>query len=181
MFKKIALLLVVPLSLTGCFGTEPQATESWQHQEFSSFTLDVPPHWARVDKSKLSTAVPETVVALYVGEKVKGETKSLNVAKETLNTQATSYDYARANVALIERTLLDYRSGVKEDREINGQKTIFHTYLARNSISDNLLFFVQAYFSKDSTGYLVTCGVPDDALDSDKATCEQAIMSFRLK
>ncbi len=184
--KKITFV-VLALLVTGCFGGSDESAESTttmpgcQKQEFSTFIVDVPPAWNRIDKSKLSTSIPKGTVVVYASELENGFIKNMNILKETLNTEATSKEYARANIALAKQTLPEYRETIVEEVDIKGIKTLLHLFQARNSITDDLIHFTQGYFVKDEVGYTVTCVVPEEALEDERNLCRKAVTSFQLK
>ena len=184
--KKITFVILA-LLVTGCFGgsdeTAGTTTEipGWQKQEFSTFVVQVPPAWNRVDKSKLSTSIPKGTVVVYASELENGFVKNMNILKETLNTEATSKEYARANVNLAKQALPEYRETSIEEVDIKGVKTLLHKFQARNSATDDLIHFAQGYFVKDEVGYTVTCVVPEGALEAERALCGEVVMSFQLK
>jgi hypothetical protein len=185
--KKILSLFILSILVTGCFGggdyadTGSGAMAGWQRQEFSTFIVQVPPAWQRVDKSKLASSIPKNTVVVYASELEKGFVKNMNILKEALNTEATPKEYARANVTLAKRSLPDYTELSSEEIDIHGQQTLLHTFQARNNVTDNLIHFTQGYFVKDSVGYTVTCVMPHDALQDDIALCRSAVTSFELK
>ncbi len=180
----IALSAVLLLGVSGCFGGDDEAVGSsagWQKQEFSTFSVDAPPGWMRVDKSKLSSSVPASTVAVYVAEMDQGFVKSMSVLKETLNTEATSKEYGKAVSLLTEKSLPEYAKVLSEDTDIHGEKTLLHVFRARNTVTDKLMQFVQSYFAKGDSGYVVSCVVPELAASSEVDICKQAVSSFRLK
>ena len=184
--KKITFIILT-LLVTGCFGGGDESTDAsttmagWQKQEFSTFVVQVPPGWNSVDKSKLSTSIPKGTVVVYASGLEDGFIKNMNILKETLNTEATSKEYAEANITLAKQTLPDYRQTAVEEIDIAGLKTILHTFQARNNVTDSLIHFTQSYFVKDEVGYTVTCVMPEDALEADRSICREAVMSFGLK
>lgn len=184
--KKIAALSFLFVFLTGCFGgdvtdDQVQVAAGWQRQEFSTFVVQVPPGWNRVDKSKLSTSIPAGTVVVYATELESGFIKNMNVVKETLNTDATPKEYARANITLAKQTLPQYNVVSEEEVDIYGQKTLLHVFQARNAVTDNLIYFTQGYFAKDKTGYTVTCVMPDGASKDNMDMCRKVVLSFELK
>jgi hypothetical protein len=185
MYKKILPIITVILATTGCFGgggtAETVDTQQWLKQEFSTFSISIPPGWHRIDKEKLSSSIPQGTVVVYAAAIENGFMKNINIVKETLNTTATPKEYARANITLAQRTLPQYNLSQSSDVDIHGQQTLMHTFTAKNSISDDTLHFAQSYFVKDNIGYTITCVLQQSAPVEQQDLCRTSISSFLLK
>ena len=88
--------------------------------------------------------------------------QNANVVKESLNTNASSLEYAKANILLGSKAITDYRRLLDEEAEVHGVKTVHHVFRARNSTTEPLLQYSQTYFSRDRVGYSVTCVSKDE-------------------
>jgi hypothetical protein len=186
LFISFFIIFLLVSGLSGCSrGSSSDSSvlvvEGLTDKEFQTFTVSAPEGWNLISKDQWANTIPDGTVAVF-GKKLKsGFIRNLNVVKEVMNTDASSLEYAKANILLGSRALMDYRHLKSEERVIGGQNTSFHQFLARNSSTDRLHHFTQAYFMQDSVGYTVTCIAVDEGDVNGIATCEGVVMSFRLK
>jgi len=149
-------------------------------QVFQNFTLDISDDWRKVPQENFSNTIPNEAVAMLI-KRVEGDDfiQNLNVVKESINTDALSLEYAKANILLGSKAIIDYRPLSTREVKIGDIETTLHLFRARNSGTDPIRHFVQAYFARDRIAYTVTCISKDDDTDQ-QAVCEQMVRSFRL-
>ena len=183
MKKRVILSCFFLLSLlSGCSGssggTETQAEMT--RQTFKNFTLDVPGDWRKVSANNFANTLPQETTALFL-KKVEGQDfiQNVNVISESINTDASSLEYAKANILLGSKALIEYRVLSQEEVTVHAVPTVLHLFRARNSATDPLRYFAQSYFSRDNLGYTVTCIAQEDNT-VEQATCESIVKSFQF-
>ena len=170
------------LLLTGCSGnnTGTDVQAEMTRQTFKNFTLDVPGDWRKVSEENYANTLPQETVALFL-KKVEGQDfiQNVNVIKESINTDASSLEYAKANMLLGSKALLEYRVLSQEELTIHAVPTVLHLFRARNSATDPLRYFAQSYFARDNLGYTVTCIAQEENI-AEQTTCESIVKSFQF-
>lgn len=177
-----SVLIVSIVLLTACSGNGEEAGDNAEtvRQSFKTFSIAVPGDFRRINQESFSNTIPEDTVVIYLKEADGLDfIQNANVVKESLNTNASSLEYAKANILLGSKAVADYRRVSSEEAEIHGMKTVFHVFRARNSTTERLLQYAQTYFSRDRVGYTVTCVSKDDD-PIQQASCEQIVKSFRF-
>jgi hypothetical protein len=166
------------LSLASCSGAEE--TIGLLRQNLGTFSVDVPETWRRVNQENYGNTIPPETAVLYLN-KIEGDDfiQNLNVVKESLNTDANSLEYAKANMLLGSKAIIDYRPVSREELMIGGISSVYHIFRARNLSTDPLRYYAQAYFVQDRIGYTVTCIAKDEDLVQQQ-TCEQVVKSFQF-
>lgn len=180
--KKFSFLVATLLLLTACStGSSSSSTETpVTRQSFKSFTIDIPDTFRKVNKEDFANTIPDQTVALFVERNPVGDfIQNVNVVKESLNTDASSLEYAKANVLLGTKTIAQYRLLSQEEVTINGIKTVLHLFQARNTPSEPYRQYYQAYFAQDRVGYTATCIAKDDDTVS-QGKCTTMLKSFRM-
>lgn len=176
--KRFLLATLTVLVLTSCSGGE-QATPLLR-QNLGAFSLDIPETWRRVNQENYGNTIPPETVVLYLN-KIEGDDfiQNINVVKESLNTDANSLEYAKANMLLGSKAIIDYRPVSREEVTINSLPSVYHIFRARNLSTDPLRYYAQSYFVQDRVGYTITCIAKDEDL-LQQQTCEQVVKSFQL-
>jgi hypothetical protein len=179
--KRISSLLIslsLVFTLSACSDTEEPTQGEYLSQTFSDFSLNVPGNWRRVNSESFANTIPQgTQVIFMSNNQVNDFIQNVNVVQESLNTDATSLEYAKANMLLGSKAIIDYRPVSSEESEISGVRTVYHVFRARNVSTDPLRFYAQSYFSRDRVGYTVTCIALDEDL-AQQQTCDSIIRSF---
>lgn len=184
MKKTLSLLSIILTSglLTGCFGSGSDTQEtSLLIQEYQNFQISIPSSWRKIYQEDFANTIPDETVALFVN-RVEGDDfiQNTNVVKESLNTDATSLEYAKANVLLASKALVDYRPVSSSEASISGVETVVHSFRARNATTEPLRYYTQSYFTRDKIGYTVTCVAKDEDL-AQQQNCDSIIRSFLLR
>lgn len=179
--KVLLVLLTVPL-LTACFGGSSGETDDGtiQRHTFKNFTINTASSWRKISEENFANTIPNETVALFI-RKIEGDDfiQNLNVVKESINTDASSLEYAKANILLGSKAIIDYRPINTEQTSIGELPTVLHTFRARNSSTDPLRFFAQSFFARDRVAYTVTCIAKDDD-QAQQTACTEAVSSFRF-
>lgn len=176
-----SLLLASSLLLTGCFGGGSEQIDVGSSiQTFQNFQIAVPSNWQKIFQEDFANTIPDETVALFLN-RVEGSDfiQNVNVVKESLNTDASSLEYAKANILLGSRALVDYRPINTSESNINEVTTVIHTFRARNETTAPLRHYTQSYFSRNNLGYTVTCIALEDDI-SQQENCSNIIQSFQF-
>ncbi len=180
-FSKILLgLMLLPL-LIGCTGSGDELEQAGLiHQSFQNFSVSIPSDWRKIFSDDFANTLPKETVALFL-KKIDGDDfiQNTNVVKESLNTDATSLEYAKANVLLGSKALVDYRSVSSEEVQLADVQTVVHVFRARNATTEPLRHYTQGYFSRDKLGYTITCVSKDDD-QVQQQNCDTIVKSFRF-
>ena len=177
----LVVILITSVLTTGCFGGgEGEADVGFSQQAFQNFTISVPENWRKIFSEDFANTVPEETVALFVN-KVEGNDfiQNLNVIKESLNTDASSLEYAKANLLLGSKALVDYRPIATAEATVGEVSTVLHQFRARNATTEPLRHYTQSYFSRDRVGYTVTC-IAEDEDAVQQQLCSTVVQSFRF-
>jgi|CXWL01.1.fsa_nt_gi hypothetical protein len=175
----IILSLCLTLLVSACGGSADPL--QYLQQSFQTFSVDVPATWQKVPQENFANTVPEETVGLFLN-KVAGDDfiQNVNIVKESLNTDATSLEYAKANMLLGSKAIVDYRPISSLETDVNGLKTVYHLFRARNASTDPLRYYAQTYFANNRLGYTVTC-IAKDEDQIQQQTCETVVKSFRFQ
>jgi len=177
LFVYISVMFLI-FQLSACSGDSEIA---FVNQDYKTFSLAVPSDWRKITQENFANTIPEETVAVFL-KKIEGDDfiQNANVIKESINTDASSLEYAKANIVLASKAIVDYRAISSEESEIGGISTVLHSFRARNSAIDPIRLYVQSYFVQDRVGYTVTCiSKEDDMLQQN--TCNDIIRSFLFK
>lgn len=183
--KRLTSILISVLAstaLSGCFGGGSEVEQAGLlQQSFNNFTVSVPSDWRKIFSDDFANTLPEETVALFL-KKVDGDDfiQNTNVVKESINTDATSLEYAKANVLLGSKALVDYRSVSTEEVQLGDVQTVVHVFRARNATTEPLRHYTQGYFSRDKLGFTITCVAKDDD-QIQQQNCDVIVKSFRFK
>ena len=176
--KRLLLITISVALLTSCSGGEE--TIGFLRQNLGAFSIDIPETWRKVNQENYGNTIPPETVVLYLN-KIEGDDfiQNVNIVKESLNTDANGLEYAKANMLLGSKAIIDYRAVSREEGAINGMQTVLHVFRARNLSTDPLRYYTQAYFVQDRVGYTATCIAKDEDL-AQQQLCEQIVKSFRF-
>lgn len=175
----IFISLILAIQLTGCFGGgDDDELAGVVRQKFKSFTVDIPSDWSKINSADFANTIPEETVAIFL-KRTTGDDfiQNVNVVKESINTDASSLEYAKANLLLGSKAIVDYRATATEEVNVNGINTVQHNFRARNTTTDPLRNYTQTYFVKDRVGYTVTCIAKEDDI-LQQSLCDGIVKSF---
>lgn len=181
-FTSVVLVFLISTQLIGCGGDDgAEGTAASTRQVFKNFSIGIPGDWKKVPSDDFANTIPEGTVSLFF-KKTDGDDfiQNMNVFKESINTDATSLEYAKANLLLGSKALLDYRPVSTEEALINDVSTVMHVFRARNATTDPLRHYSQTYFAQDKIGYTVTCISKEDDLIQQQL-CDSIVKSFLFR
>lgn len=174
----LAALIALPV-LSAC-SDEGGAADAvgFLQQNFKEFSINIPENWRRINPDNFANTIPEGTMAIFLSPTTTADfIQNTNIVQESLNTDATSLEYAKANMLLGSKAIVDYRPVSGEEVEINNVKTVFHVFRARNVSTDPLRYYTQSYFVQDRVGYTVTCIAQDEEV-AQQQSCETMVKSF---
>lgn len=174
------IVVMLVLLLTACSKDDDRTGTAFTRQLLKNFSVDIPETWRRVNPENFANTIPEGTAALFVQKDATSDfIQNVNIILESLNTNASSLEYAKANTVLATKTIAEYKLISQAEIEIHGIKTSLHVFQARNTPVEPLRQYFQAYFVQDRIGYTITCVAKnDDAVQQQ--TCEAVLKSFRL-
>ncbi|MDP2690834.1 MAG: hypothetical protein Q8O95_00290 [bacterium] len=175
------LVFLLGANLTACSGGGSGSEADLVRQQYQSFSVDIPSDWNKILQQDFANTIPPETVAIFL-KRIQGDDfiQNVNVIKESLNTDATSLEYAKANILLGSKALVDYRAISSEEVNVNGVRTVLHLFHARNTTTDPLRNYSQTYFAKDKIGYTLTC-VAKEEDQVQQLTCQNIVRSFLLQ
>ena len=184
MKKKIQFgsILTFSIILTGCFGgsgTESGGERSLQTIE--DISIQIPLQWNKILKEDFANTIPKETIAIFVNKTEESDfIQNVNIVKESLNTDASSIEYAKANIILGSKALVDYRNIGSEEIELSNKKTVLHSFRARSSTTEPMRFYEQSYLSNNNIGYTITC-ISEDENTDQQTVCSEIIKSIQLQ
>jgi len=179
-FASLVLSFSLLFILSACGETEEPSQGELLQQSISGVSLNIPGNWRRINPESFANTIPEgTQVIFMSNNQLNDFIQNANIVQESLNTDATSLEYAKANMLLGSKAIIDYRPVSTEETDINGHRTVYHIFRARNVSTDPLRYYAQSYFARDRIGYTVTCIALDEDLVQQQ-TCNTIIRSFNF-
>ncbi len=181
--KTFATLLIMLFAavLAGC-GDESDPTANLKLYEGGEFTININPNWKIITQSDFYAEIPkETVVAFTSPEAYDGFFINVNVVKEELTQEASSIDYARANINLSGQNLTDYEKIQEAQIDLGGQPAMVHIFQARLNPTEKLIRFIQLYVTKGKTGYIISGGMLPTTPKEIRDEVGAVVTSFRLR
>ncbi|MDP3975400.1 MAG: hypothetical protein Q8P95_00625 [bacterium] len=181
--KRPAFLAIFAIALSvtvACGEADTTEEQGLSRQAFKSFSIDIPGSWRKIPQESFANTIPTETVAIFV-RKVEGDDfiQNANVVVEAINTDASSLEYAKANILLGSKAIIDYRPLSTEEVVVGGVKTAFHLFRARSSGTDPLRHFSQSYFARDKMAYTVTC-IAKEEDEPQQLACAGLVKSFQF-
>lgn len=179
--KKLSPFLAVSfvLLLSACSSEGEMTSVDMLQQSFQNFSINVPGNWRRINPDNFANTIPTGTSAIFIAPAQADFYQNANIVEESLNTDASSLEYAKANMILGSKAIIDYRPVSTEEIEANGVKTVYHVFRARNVSTDPLRFYAQSYFARDRVGYTLTCIAQDENIEQQQ-DCERILKSFQF-
>lgn len=193
--KKIILVSIFCLLLSGCFGGTPSNTTDnkivapdensliFQNEEFN---ISFPKEWDVIDKDEFTSNIPESTVVVFRNN-VKNEsfTPNVNIVRSTITEPIDSLEYGKMVFNRQSMGLTDFREINKIERELiiggNPTKSTFLVFDARVKPGDSLIRYAQTYAVKKDIAYIITGSFLPDETQNTVQKIENIIKSFALK
>lgn len=150
------------------------------------YQITVPKAWNIVKKNEFTSDVPGNAVIVFQANR-KNEVflTNVNITKNILSQSMISLDYGKIVLANQKNTLQNFVEKNREefDTAIGGtkQRVILAKFEGKRTAVDPVLTFVQAYYVKDRTAYIVT-GAYVNSEDPDvQKEADNIVRSFSIK
>ncbi len=191
--KIIALLLSSIVVISGCSagggssGTSGTGIEESVMQTLGTgeYQITVPKAWNIVKKNEFTSDVAGNAVIVFQANR-KNEIflTNVNITKNVLSQSMISLDYGKIVLANQKNTLQNFVEKNREefDTTIGGakQRVILAKFEGKRTAVDPVLTFVQAYYVKDRTAYIVT-GAYVNSEDPDvQKEADNIVRSFSI-
>ncbi|MBU1019384.1 MAG: hypothetical protein ABII07_04005 [Patescibacteria group bacterium] len=186
--KKLLLLpLLLLLLLTGCLGnvTPEENTDNPLYYKYSgaTYSIEVPNDWEVI--SQFTSDYPSnTLVAFKNNLKDQDFIANVNIVANTLGKGLGNGDYAIEMLKYHEGTLIDYKLLEQQEVEVIVAGQSIPTYLnyfeGRNSVSSDLLRFLQVYVVSENFGYIATATFLPDEDEFIFENCKHMVKSLAV-
>lgn len=165
--KKLFLLLITTILLTGCFGDEngnsgiiPSNPNYTVYKE-TDFSISYPKDWEIINKNTFTSNVPaETIIAFRNNLKNEVFTANTNISKIQIPEETTSEDLGKSTLLKSKESLVSFKELSKEPKIIKFGDTEIQTFISgfegKKSTSDPIIKFKQLYVSMKGVGYVIT-------------------------
>lgn len=191
MYKKIIILGLISIFLTGCFGSgsststiAPEAGEKlYSH---SNFSIIIPQDWEIIESKDFPSNVPKETIVVF-GNNIKSEifTANVNVSIKEVGETATSSDYAKNSKTQASTSLLSFTEIGSENIEVQyGANPIEGTILefsGKKSAEEPIIKFKQLFVVNKGFGYTVTAASIPEEDQTVVKYMDRMINSFSLK
>jgi len=191
--KKLIILssLISLLTLTGCFGSGGDSTQTTELKNFktykaTTFAISVPNAWEIIEAKDFSKDIPiETQVIFRNNIKSDVFTENSNVTKKILKTGMSSADFAKSEILENQKSLVNYKE-IARDTEFNVliggqmQKSILMMFEGKESAQDPLIRLIQVYAVNGVDAYTATAAYRSDADGVTVETMKSAVKSFKV-
>ncbi len=179
--------------LSGCsFGsTTTTSTNNPEAATLQTFQADdyqitVPKVWEITRKNEFTSDIPTNVsVVLQANRKNEIFITNMNITKNTLGDTLSSLDYGKVVLENQKTVLQNFAEKSREeaDTTIGGdkQKVLIAKFNGKRTATDPLLTFIQSYYVKDRTGYIITAAFVYNEDPSVQKEAEQIVRSFSIK
>lgn len=154
--------------LTSCSGSKKTASVSCVSQYWDGvFGICLPKGWGLLDREVLQErGVPDQVRAAFQADKgVSGQTPTVTVTSERLNTALTSSEYSAASIRSV-TGLPGYKLLDSKMIEVEDQKVEIHTFTAQPVAGEPERRFTQLSVVAANIGYTFTALTPVSISDT---------------
>lgn len=188
----LILLLVLPLMTLSACGSKqaPKGTTTiagattlpFDHQLFS---MQVPANWVKIERDDVPELRQYFLMAYASPAFDNGFSPNISVVKEDVVQIRDGEQYAKANMITASKDILDYQKLDEQPFELkNGGKplkTVLHVFEGRYRKIDPLTLFLQVYFVKGNTGYILTANLHYTSDDTDREKYVKLFQTFTFK
>ncbi|MDD3861486.1 MAG: hypothetical protein PHP74_01175 [Candidatus Gracilibacteria bacterium] len=165
--KKLFLLLITTILLTGCFGNENGNSEiitsnpNYTVYKDADFSISYPKDWEIINKNTFTSNVPaETIIAFRNNLKNEVFTANTNISKIQIPKETTSEDLGKSTLLKSKESLISFKELSKDPIIIKLGETEIQTFISgfegKKSTSDPIIKFKQLYVSMKGFGYVIT-------------------------
>ncbi len=180
--RKFLLGVSTLVLVTSCTGSGKTPAVSCVSQYWNGvFGVCLPKGWSLLDKEILQErGVPDQVLAAFQSDKgVSGQTPTVTVTSERLNTPLTSPDYSKASIRSV-TSLPGYKLLDSKTIEVEGQDVEMHTFTAQPSTGEPERRFTQVSAVAANIGYTFTALTPVSISDTLSQEIDVIMRSVRF-
>ena len=188
----IALLIAIPITLSGCGGSSDQDTtqnidtSGKLSYESNDFKILYPQDWEVISPSNFTSNVPSEIMIAFRNN-IKNEvfTANVNVSKTTLGEDISSQDFAISSSSKIQNTIVSYQLIGKTDYQFIGPRQTVETYIidfeGKKAASEAIIHFKNLYIVDNKIGYIVTGAYLPSEDESVVKSISDMLESFSIK
>ncbi len=191
-FKIISLILLVPLLLTGCFGSDEEEGEvtggevgkaSYDH---AAFSIEFPQDWELLEVNNFTSNVPtETIVGFRNNIKSDVFTANTAIAQTILEDDTTASDFATSSKTKASQSLLSFEELGTLEVEIGFEGSeifgVTESFQGKKSASEPIIVFKQLFVVYEDIGYSVTTSHSTEEDETVVKYLDEMLNSFALK
>lgn len=189
----LAACLIGLLAVSGCsFGSttttnsgNPEAA-TLQTFQADDYQITVPKVWEITRKNEFTSDIPTNVsVVLQANRKNELFITNVNVTKNILGDTLSSLDYGKVVLENQKTALQNFTEKSREESDTtiggNKEKILIAKFDGKRTATDPLLTFIQSYYVKDRTGYIITAAFVYNEDPSVQKEAEQIVRSLSIK
>lgn len=185
--------LIGLLAVSGCsFGSttttstgNPEAA-TLQTFQADDYQITIPKVWEITRKNEFTSDIPTNVsVVLQANRKNELFITNANVTKNVLGDTISSLDYGKIVLENQKTVLQNFTEKSREEADTtiggNKEKILIAKFDGKRTATDPLLTFIQSYYVKDRTGYIITAAFVYNEDPSVQKEAEQIVRSLSIK
>lgn len=182
--KILAIILSVPLLLTGCFSSDEESDNGTNNYQAADFSINVPDEWAVIESSDFTSNISaQTAVAFRSNFRSEVFTANLNVLIKDLGEENISAsDYAKSSLSKIRSSLLNFQEIASEEVSLGEAETPGYrmSFSGKTGPSQPIIQFEQLYVTDENLGFQITGAHLPDENESVVKQIEEMLDSFSL-
>lgn len=164
-------------------GADASILQTYQADDYQ---VTIPKAWEITRKDEFTSDIPQNASAVFQANR-KNEVfiTNVNVTKNILGTAMTPLDYGKI---VMENQKTSLQNFVEKSREeinttISGTKTtvLLAKFEGKRTATDPTIAFIQSYYVKGTTGYIITAAYVPSEDPSVQKEAEQIVRSLTIK
>jgi hypothetical protein len=190
--KGFALIPLVLLTFTGCFGGDDEETptngelQNFTTFQTANFSISKPQDWKVIEAKDFSQDVPSETQIIFRDNILNDRfTPNSNVTKRMLNYPMSSFEFGKTQIDETKSTLLNFKE-VSRDEEFNIviggqlQKTMLILFEGKQTESQPTLRIMQTFAVNGTDAYTTTAAYLKDADDITVENAKSIVKSFKV-
>jgi len=187
-----AITLISALSLTGCFGSDPEeepdsgTNAMYSTYSASDFSISYPNDWEVLKPEDFTSNVPASTIAVFRNN-LKNDifTANLNISQATIPVGTTTGDFAIQTLNTQKYNLVGFTEILRENYKIKTgaeteEQTIISTFQGRKTITESMVEFKQTYIARNGFGIIITTAYLPNEEQSVVMMLDEMLRSFAL-
>lgn len=185
----IGVLLVLTLSLSGCFGSSAVSSgpaTGYHTYGIDDISLNIPDEWEVITASEFTSGVPpQTVIAFRSNIKNPIFTPNVTIARTPVNETTLTLDYAKSLKHRIETSLVSYVDSGSEAVAVLAGGAPVDTLMIKSQGAErpqgDIKYFVHIPVIRNGFAYTIVGTSLANADDAEKEKIEIIAKSFSVK